>query len=348
MMRATKLTRVSVPIGLAAMVGGVLMCAPTSGAVEAPADNVTIPVGEQPLSVAVSNKQGKAFVVNEGSVSVIDLDTNKVTATIDSSANGDPQSGITLARGGTRAYVGAYDSPYMSVINTVTGDVIDDSVVVGNGTVQMATAQGSNGQRLFLAQTQESRVAVIPTSDLTDVTYLATPKEPADVVAVPGTKTVWVASIESPRIWVVRGDNPRIVKTIKVPKAGPMNALAISSNGKVALAGGAGGVSVIKVPSGKVVHTFDNNVVFPRTQNLNIGDVALSPKGGRGYVANAGFPDAPPVRGTVRFLDLRHDRIGKAVRTGLSPFALAIASGHQTGYTANWNAGTVTAFSTAD
>lgn len=345
MMRASKLTRVSVPIGLAAMVGG-LMFAPTSGAVPAPTDTTTIPVGEKPLAVAVSNQQGKVFVVNEGSVSVIDLDTNQVTATIDSSADGEAQGAITLARAGTRAYVGAPGSPYMSVINTVSGDVIDTSVVVGNGTSQMATVQGPDGQRLFLAQTQASRVAVIPTSDLTDVDYLGLPKEPADVAAVPGTKTAWVASVESPKIWVVRGKDPKVVRTITVRPAGPLNALAISADGTRALAAGAAGVSVLKVPSGKVLHTFAANKLFPTSQNLNIGDVALSPKAGRGYVLNSGFPDAPPVRGTVRFLDLRRDRIGTAVRTGLSPYAMALSSGRETGYTADWNSGTATAFPT--
>jgi len=345
MMRADRLTRAAVPIGIAVLAGG-LMLAPHSDAVTTPADTTTITVGAKPLAVAVSHKVGKAFVANEASVSVIDLATNQVTATIPSSANGEAQSAITLARGGTRAYVGASGSPYMSVINTVTGNVIDDSVVVGSGTSQMATAQGPDGQRLFLAQTQASRVAVIPTSDLSDVDYLGLPKEPADVAAVPGTKTVWVASIESSRIWVVRGEDPKVVRTIKVGQAGPLNALAISADGTRALAAGAAGISVLKVPSGKVLHTFAANDVFPTSNNLNIGDVALSPKASRGYVLNSGFPDAPPVRGTVRILDLRHERIGNAVRTGLSPYAMVLASGKKTGYVANWNSATVTAFPT--
>jgi len=76
----------------------------------------TIPVGEDPVDVAVSPTRDEVYVVNQGSgsVSVIDAVTNKVVATI--GVHREPES-ISVDGTGTRAYVANAGSNNVSAID---------------------------------------------------------------------------------------------------------------------------------------------------------------------------------------------------------------------------------------
>ncbi len=95
--------------------------------------------------------------------------------------HGDPQVTIALANGGRRAYVGAPDSPYLSVVDTQHRKVADNNVLVGNGTVAIATARTAAGPRAYLAQLQYSRLGVLDTRTRQITDYLALPHGPQSV-----------------------------------------------------------------------------------------------------------------------------------------------------------------------
>ena len=144
-----------------------------------------IPVGTNPYQVAVARRLHEAFVVNRGSVSVVRMGSGRAVATIPT-GNGDQQVTIALGNGGQRAYVGGPDSPYVSVVDTTRRKVVDNSVLVGNGTVAIATARTRPARGPTWRQLDYSRLGVLDThaGQITD--YLALPHGPQTVTTAPG------------------------------------------------------------------------------------------------------------------------------------------------------------------
>jgi YVTN family beta-propeller protein len=83
----------------------------------------TIPVGVNPVGVAITPNGTRAYVTNESSntVLVIDTATNSVVATI---PVGLAPFGVAITPDGTRAYVANKNSNTVSVIDTATNTVV--------------------------------------------------------------------------------------------------------------------------------------------------------------------------------------------------------------------------------
>ena len=229
-----------------------------------------IPVRTNPYQVAVSRRLQEAFVVNRGSVSVVRLGSSRAVATIPS-GHGAQQVTIALQCGGSRAYVGAPDSPYLSVVDTAHRKVLDNNVLVGNGTVAIATARTSAGPRAYLAQLDYSRLGVLDTRTKQITDYIALPHGPQTVTAAPGGRTLWVGSSYSGRIWVVRASDNKIVRTVRVTKSGPVGSVAFTRHGTRAWVSGLGGVSVVNVRTGKVLK-FISTPSCSRTHGTSTSD----------------------------------------------------------------------------
>jgi hypothetical protein len=245
-----------------------------------------------------------------------------------------------LGNGGRRAYVGAPDSPYVSVVDTARRKVVDNSVLVGNGTVAIATARTPAGSRAYLAQLDYSRLGVLDTraGQITD--YLALPHGPQTVTAAPGGRTVWVGSSYSGAIWVVRADDPKVVRTISVRRSGPVSSVAFTRHGTRAWVSGLGGVSVVNVRNGEVLKFISAPRLFPNAQNLNLGPLVLNGRGTRAYVVNSTFPDEPG-RGALRVITTRGYRLGARVAMGIEPVDVAVGL-RGTVYVANYGSRSVT------
>jgi DNA-binding beta-propeller fold protein YncE len=298
----------------------------------------TIEVGTNPSEVAISRRLREAYVVNSGSLSVVRLGSGRVLATIPT-GNGDPQVAVALGRGGRRAYVGAPDSPYVSVVDTAQRTVIDNSVLVGNGTIAIATARTAAGPRAYLAQLEQSRLGVLDTSTDQLTGYVALPRGPQSVDVAPNGKALWVGSSYSGRIWVVRMSDQKIARTIRVNRGGPVSSVAFSPDGRQAWVSGLGGVSVVNVRTGALLHFMPAPALFPRSSNLNLGPLTLNGRGTRAYVVNTTFPDHPG-RGALRVIRTRDYRIAGAAGTGIEP-ASVTAGPRGTAYVANYGSGTV-------
>ena len=205
-------------VASAALAVTAAMVAPAAGAAHAPHSQAPvvkrIPVRTNPYQVAVSRRLQEAFVVNRGSVSVVRLGSGRAVATIPT-GHGAQQVTIALDGGDSRAYVGAPDSPYLSVVDTAHRKVLDNNVLVGNGTVAIATARTSDGPRAYLAQLDYSRLGVLDTHTKQITDYIALPHGPQTVTAAPGGRTLWVGSSYSGRIWVVRASDDKIVRTVR-------------------------------------------------------------------------------------------------------------------------------------
>lgn len=329
---------------VAATIGAAAVGVAPASAYPADAAPRTVAVGKNPYGVAIDRRVGEAFVVNAHSVSVINLRSHRVVDTIQSAANPDDQTAIAVGAGGRRVYVGSFASPYMSVINAVTHKVIATSVLVGAGTVQIVATPTPMGPRLYLTQTQYNRIAEVDPSTLSVVRYIPLPYGPMAVAAAPSHRALWVGSENGPKIWVVRERAPKIIRTITARPSGPINGLTIGPNGRSALVAGAAGVALVRVPSGKVLHSWTTPEVFPGTGNVLMTDVALNPRGNVGYVLNSTFNGVKPARGAVRVVNTRTGDLGRVIRTGLTPQDLVLSGASNTGYVANWKARSVTMF----
>ncbi len=113
-----------------------------------------IPVGREPVCVAVHPRSGRTFVTNSdsGTVSVIDLKKLKV---INEIAVGTEPEGCAITPSGQLLYVANHTSGTVSVINTGSRTVIDTVVLGGNPTAIAITNDGRDkdrNERVFVTQ----------------------------------------------------------------------------------------------------------------------------------------------------------------------------------------------------
>ncbi|MGH6846264.1 MAG: YncE family protein [Methylocella sp.] len=102
-----------------------------------------IPVGKEPLGVAVTPDGKHAYVANRGSgnVSVIDTATNMVVATV---VVGNVPFNVAVTPDGKHAYVANIGSSNVSVIDTATNTVEPTVIMVGNFPVKVAFTRTGN------------------------------------------------------------------------------------------------------------------------------------------------------------------------------------------------------------
>src|ERR687895_1231899 len=124
-----------------------------------------ISVGKTPYGIAVDPLSNKIYVADiiTNTVSVIDGETNKVTAKI---SVGKKPTGlaIDIAKGNPRLYVTNYDSDSVSVIDTLTNNVIDNITSVGDSPVGIAINPISSN--LYVSNIASNTVSVIDTKAL--------------------------------------------------------------------------------------------------------------------------------------------------------------------------------------
>jgi YVTN family beta-propeller protein len=120
----------------------------------------TVPVGRNPVDVAVTPNGVSAYVTNAGasSVSVINTATNTVIATVPVGHN---PANVAITPDGGAAYVANAGSSSVSVINTATNTVVA-TVPVGFNPAKVAITP--NGSTAYVANAGSSSVSVINTA----------------------------------------------------------------------------------------------------------------------------------------------------------------------------------------
>ncbi len=120
-----------------------------------------ISVGSYPVEVEVSLDGTKLYAVNqEGTVSVIDTNTNTVIATINI-GEGNYPLGVAVTPDGTKVYVTNSGSSTVSVIDTVTNNVVA-TVAVGN--YPFGVSVTPDGTKVYVANSYNNTVSVIDTA----------------------------------------------------------------------------------------------------------------------------------------------------------------------------------------
>lgn len=298
----------------------------------------TVGVGSNPIDVAVSNSLGRAFVVNDGSVSVVSLITHRELAEFNTGGY-HGQNAIALVRGDAQAYLTNGQQNTVTVVDTETEKVVKH-ITVGDRATDVVKANTPRGQRAYVSYVTSKKLTGIATSSGKIVQQVKLPAGVQTMTTVPGGKRVWAGSIVDGRVFVVNTSTGKVTRTIKVTKAGPVSSIAFSPNRKRAWVAGLGGVSVVNVKTGKTVKFLSTPKLFSG-QNLNMGNVALTGSGRYALVENSTYPDSP-AKGQLTAINTRTYKIAWRATTGTEPIGLAIDTKRHTAYLPNYADDTLT------
>ena len=317
---------------------GALLLSPLPAS--AAAQTKSIPVGDHPYDVALAQSLGEAFVVDQDSVTVVSLLTQRPLATIPT--QGTNQNAIALVRSSTHAYVTDFDSANLVDVDTELRQVAR-RIDVGKGAVDVAKVNTPKGQRAYVARRDAKQVVVVQTSSSKVVSRITVPGNPETVTAAPGGKDVWVGSGNEGRVWVVDTSTGKVRKTIKITKVGPVASVAFAPDGKHAAVTGPGGLGVVRASKGALAAFVPTPSLFPHSPGPNPGPVAYNGSGSRLLAVDSTFPDVPQ-QGSVAVVETKHYRVKDQVPTGVEPVGLAVDTKRDVAYTANYGDDTITSY----
>lgn len=265
----------------------------------------TINAGINPGGMAITPDSRTAYVanvnnyeiINENTVSVINLKKNAIETTIRDFSFNEPYT-VTLNAEGTKAYVTNSNSSTVSIIDTRTNQVID--VIPG--------FDGPSGMVIDHAR---------------NIGYVNNYGGPEGVESGNG-KTISLVNL----------DSNTIVGTIEVDLA-PV-ALAIAPDGKFVYVinyvdgnPGTGTMNIIQTDINQVIDTV-RGLFGPFS-------IALTPNGKFAYITNFGSNNFDPIGTTVSVINLKKHRITATINLALQPSGIGITPNGRFAYVSNYN-----------
>ncbi|WP_306533536.1 beta-propeller fold lactonase family protein, partial [Geobacter sp.] len=251
----------------------------------------TVPVGANPVGVAITPDGAFAYVANYSSntVSVIATATNTVAATVPVGLN---PWGVTITPNGAFVYVTNYGSNTVSVITTATNTIVA-TVPVGANPASVAIT--SDGTFAYIANYGSNTVSVIATAANTVVATVPVGPNPWGVAIRPDGAFAYVTITGSGwnqrYVAVIATATNTLVGGVGLPWSGYANpaGAAISPNGVFAYVTNNAFAAGLNYHTVEVIATATNAVVA--TVPLGGHPLALSvtPDGKFVYVANAGY-----------------------------------------------------------
>ncbi|WP_292381693.1 PKD domain-containing protein [Methanosarcina sp. UBA289] len=272
----------------------------------------TVPVGTNPMGVAVSPDGARTYVTNtkygdRGTVSVIDTAINKVTATVDIGYKYSP-CGIAITQDGKKLYVADRDVKGVSVIDTSTNTV---TATVPVGTNPLGVAIIPDGTKVYVTNRYSNNVSVIDTTTNTVIATVKVELGPCGVTGNQNGTELYVANCESNTISVINTSSNTVTSTVTVGKW-PMG-IAVSPDGEVVYVANEGSNDV------SVIDTETKTVIATVKVGKNPYGISVTPDGTKAYVANSG--DNDNLGKTVSVIDTATNKVTATVNTGFSPVA---------------------------
>lgn len=270
-----------------------------------------------------------AYISNSASnnVSVIDVATNAIVATITVGAN---PTGIAVSFDGTRVFVANTDSNNVSVIDTATNAVIASPTV---GNTPGATAVNRAGTRVYVANAGSNSVSVIDTATNSAIAMLPVGIGPNGIAVNPAGTRVYVANRGSNSVSVIDATNNTVIAP-GLPVGLRPTGIAINRDGSRLY------VSNDDSNSVSVIDTSSNSVIA----TIAVGDsptgIALSPDSARAYVAN--FDS-----NSLSVIDTTSNAVLFTLNTGgVNPIGVAVTPDGARVYVANRTSGGVSVIDT--
>lgn len=333
------MTTRAVAVSLVAGTVATLMAVSPAQAASARPRVHAVGVGSNPAAVAIKAKAGKVFVVNDGSVSVVDLATRRQ---VDEFGTGGyhGQNGLALVHG-ARGYVTNGASKNVVIFST-RRDRVSGSIPVGTGATAIATSPSPRGQVAYVGYATRSHLTLISTASNKVVGNTHLPAGAATIRTTPNGRRVWVGTTNPGQIAVVNVVTRKVVRKINAAKSGPVTSIAFAPNGRRAYVAGLAGVSVVNVKSGRTVKFLPILRLFT-SPSPNMGAIAVARGGRYVLVENSTFPDQPQ-RGQVTAVDTRTFKVAWRVRTGYEPLDLAVDKTSNVAFAPNYADDTLSYF----
>lgn len=158
----------------------------------------------------VTNAGGDMGSHIKGSVSVIDLATNTVVATV---PVGEYPQGVAVNPAGTAVYVANSDSNEVTVIDTATRDTT--TIPAGEGPVGIAVHP--DGTRIYVANVDD--VSVIDRATNTIVDKIVCGTRPIGLAVHPDGSIIYVANVMDGTVTVFNTETHQVVDTIELEPA---------------------------------------------------------------------------------------------------------------------------------
>jgi YVTN family beta-propeller protein len=245
----------------------------------------TINVGGSPYEVAISPNGEQVYVTNLSGNDVSVIETANNAVVATIPVGQAPQS-VAFTPKGTEAYVANSLSNNVSVIDTASQTVVA-TVPVQSGPVGVAMALTSNGTFAYVSNSGSNTVSVIAVSSSTVVNTIQVGSAPAWVAVTPNSSLAYVDNSGSNNVSVISVANNTVTATIPVG-VGPVGAAFTPDSTSAYVANsGSNTVSVIATASSDVVATIPgfNDPVL----------VAITTDGATAYVTNRNANDVSVV-----------------------------------------------------
>jgi YVTN family beta-propeller protein len=299
----------------------------------------TIPVGLTPAGLVVHPAGTHLYVSNyaDGTVSVIDIATKTVIATVRLGPCPNPSSGIVscapagvaVSQDGARLYVAhLIDSGNtgftgaISVIDTVS-NIVAATLPIGPFDPR-GIAVTSQGDRIYVANSPLNSVLVINPIGLQVIATIPVGINPVSVAVNPTGTRVYVTNRNfagvagNDTVSVIESATNQVVSSIQVGK-GPWG-IAVSPDGNRVYVANSTQHFVSNTGTVSVISASTNSVVTTIAVGLEPFGLAIHPDGTRVYVTNV-------LNSNVSVIDTATNAVIATVPVGLDPFAIAISPG---------------------
>jgi YVTN family beta-propeller protein len=282
-------------------------------------NTVTVPVGNGPDSVAVNPVTNTIYVANNspftfsGSVSVIDGNTNTITATV---STGCSLSTVAVNPVTNQIYVTGYWSG-CNILDVIDGATnTPTSLTAGSQPNRIAINQAAN--KIYIANAGDSTVTVIDGATNT-TTIVPVGATPVDVAANSVTNKIYVVSQGNNTVTVIDGATNN---TLPVPTGSQPFNIAVNPVTNKIYVSNAGDNTVT------VIDGATNNTLTVPAGNQPRG-VAVNTQTNQIYVANYGYGD-----NTVTLIDGATNATTSVPVAGNQPITLAVNPATNTIYVA--------------
>ena len=178
-----------------------------------------------------------------------------------------------------RLYVSNFDDATVSVIDPVSGVVID-TVAVDDGPLGLAAAP--DGTRVYVAGFRAGRIAVIRTGDNRIVARVPAATAPNGIAATPDGAFLAVTDTESDQVVLIAADSLEVLAAL--PAGVQPSGLAVDGSGRRAFVTNFSGAAVTVIDFDARRRRAIISVPFATASDGMLG-IAVAPATGAGYVA---------------------------------------------------------------
>jgi YVTN family beta-propeller protein len=282
----------------------------------------TVGVGRRPIGVAFTPNGSRAYVANSGSNSVSVIDTATKAVIANVRVESFPQ-GLAITPNGSRAYVANSGSASVSVIDTASNTVI---ATVEAGIAPVGVAITPDGSRAYVTNSVENTfgsVSVIDTASKTLITTVGVGVRPIGVAIAPDRSRAYVANTTSGSISVIDTASNTVIGMVAMFQ--PVG-VAITPDGTRAYVTN----SSANFGSVSVVDTASNTVIATVGVGADPQGLAITPDGTRAYVTSF-------ASNSVFVIDTATNSVTTTVAVGGAPVGVAVTPSSPTTLTSSLN-----------